>query len=126
MLIYKVIGSSVNFLTTKSSDKCNILHLLVIFVRLSGGNAIQTANLNMEQKISVGDKVTFDSDKIEAFKEDTKSQEKSIRQYRELVLAGINEIGTVQEIGLDLITVIFSDGWVLPLPRKYILVLPPM
>lgn len=74
--------------------------------------------------IKTGDKVTFDTDKVEQFKEETSSPEKAVREYRNLVLAGVDQIGTVKEVGLDLTTVLFADGWELPIPTKYLIVLP--
>jgi hypothetical protein len=78
----------------------------------------------MNKNIKVGDKVTFDTDQVETFKHETSSQDKSVQEYRNLVLAGINEIGTVKEVGLSLTTVSFADGWELPIPTKYLIVLP--
>ena len=74
--------------------------------------------------IKTGDKVTFDTDKVEQFKEETSSPEKAVREYRNLVLAGVDQVGTVKEVGLDLTTVLFADGWELPIPTKYLIVLP--
>lgn len=74
--------------------------------------------------IKVGDKVTFDNDQVELFKEETNSQDKGVQDYRNLVLSGIDETGTVKEIGQALTTVVFNDGWELPIPTKYLLVLP--
>ena len=76
--------------------------------------------------IKTGDKVTFDTDKVEQFKEETSSPEKAVREYRNLVLAGVDQVGTVKEVGLDLTTVLFGDGWELPIPTKYLIVLPPI
>jgi hypothetical protein len=77
-----------------------------------------------KQSIKVGDKVTFDNDKIEIFKAETSSIEKPIQQYQQLVLAGIDQIGTVKELGDNLTTVSYPDGWELPVPTKYLTVLP--
>ena len=74
--------------------------------------------------IKVGDKVTFDTDNIELFKEETSSPDKAVQEYRKLVLAGVDEVGTVKEVGYDLTTVLFADGWELPIPTKYLIVLP--
>ncbi|RZJ99133.1 MAG: hypothetical protein EOO43_27220 [Flavobacterium sp.] len=96
-----------------------------IFVK-SGGNAIQTAqhmNTQTNRKIRVGDKVTFDNDKLEAFKADTNRDNKEIQEYRKLVLAGIDQVGIVKELGVALTTVSYSDGWDLPIPTKYLIIL---
>ena len=74
--------------------------------------------------IKTGDKVTFDTDKVEQFKEETSSPEKAVQEYRNLVLAGVDQVGTVKKVGLDLTTVLFADGWELPIPTKYLIVLP--
>lgn len=74
--------------------------------------------------IKIGDKVTFDSDKVETFKAETDSDNKQIQQYRQLVLAGIDQVGTVKELGVTMTTVSYSDGWELPIPTKYLVVLP--
>ena len=76
-----------------------------------------------QQKIKVGDRVTFDNDKIEIFKAETSSEEKAVKQYRQLVLAGIDQIGIVKELGGNLTTVSYPDGWQLPVPTKYLIVL---
>lgn len=74
--------------------------------------------------INVGDKVMFDNDKIEIFKAETSSDDKAVRQYQQLVLGGIGQVGVVKELGDDLTTVSYPDGWVLPVPTKHLVVLP--
>lgn len=74
--------------------------------------------------IKKGDKVTFDTDSIEQFKEETSSSDKAVQEYRKLVLAGVDQVGTVKEVGYDLTTVLLADGWELPIPTKYLIVLP--
>ena len=65
----------------------------------------------MENKdIKVGDKVTFDTDNIEAFKGDTVSEDKAVQDYRNLVLAGVDQIGTVKEVGFSMATVSYPDA----------------
>jgi len=76
------------------------------------------------QSIKVGDKVTFDNDKIEAFKAETSSQEKAVKQYQQLVLGGVDQVAVVKELGVNLTTVSYPDGWDLPVPTKYLIVLP--
>ena len=80
--------------------------------------------MKTQNAIKVGDKVTFDNDKVEIFKAETSSNEKAIRQYQQLVLSGIDQVGVVRELGGNLITVIYPDGWELPVPSKYLIVLP--
>jgi hypothetical protein len=74
--------------------------------------------------IKIGDKVTFDNDKIEIYKAETSSDNPEIKTYQKLVLGGIDQIGVVKELGLDLTTVSYPDGWDLPVPTKYLVVLP--
>lgn len=74
--------------------------------------------------INVGDKITFDNDKIELFKAETSSDDKAVRQYQQLVLGGIGQIGVVKELSGNLTTVAYPDGWDLPVPTKYLVVLP--
>lgn len=78
----------------------------------------------MHTAIKVGDKVTFDNDKIETFKAETSSSDKNVKQYQELVLGGIDQIGVVSALGGNLTTVSYPDGWDLPVPTKYLIVLP--
>ena len=79
---------------------------------------------SVNQKMKIGDKVTFDNDKIEIFKAETSSNEKAVKQYQQLVLAGIDQVGVVKEFLGNLTTVSYSDGWDLPVPTKYLIVLP--
>lgn len=78
----------------------------------------------MGTEIKVGDEVTFDTDRVEQFKADTESEDKAVQDYRKLVLAGVNQIGTVKEVGFSIVTVSYPDGWELPMPVKYLIVLP--
>jgi len=78
----------------------------------------------VKESIKVGDKVTFDNDQIETFKAETNLDNKEIQQYRKLVLAGIDQVGVVKELGGNLTTVSYPDGWDLPVPTKYLIVLP--
>lgn len=89
---------------------------------ISGDNAIQTAQI-MNKKLNIGDKVTFDSEKIELFKAETSSSEKAVQKYQQLVLGGVNQIGIVKELGGNLTPVAYPDGWDLPVPTKYLVVL---
>lgn len=73
--------------------------------------------------IKIGDKVTFDTDKVEKFKAETLSADKAVQDYRKLVLAGVDQVGIVTEIGYALVTVVYPDGWELPVPVKYLTVL---
>ena len=77
-----------------------------------------------KRTIEVGDKVTFDNDKIEIFKTETSSEDKAVRQYQKLILAGIDQVGIVKELGGNLTTVSYPDGWDLPVPTKYLIILP--
>lgn len=81
-----------------------------------------TTHLN--KTLQVGDRVTFDNDQIEIFKAETSSNDKAVRQYQKLVLGGIDQVGIVKELGGNLTTVSYPDGWDLPVPTKYLIVLP--
>jgi hypothetical protein len=78
----------------------------------------------LNNKIKIGDKVTFDNDQIGIFKAETSSNEKAVRQYQQLVLGGINQVGIVKELNGNLTTVSYPDGWDIPVPTKYLIVLP--
>ena len=80
--------------------------------------------MNIKEPIRVGDKVIFDNDKIEIFKLETSSEEKAVKQYQQLVLGGIDQVGVVKELGGNLTTVSYPDGWDLPVPTKYLIILP--
>lgn len=71
--------------------------------------------------IQVGDKVIFDNDMIEIFKAETSSYERPIRQYQQIVLGGIGQVGVVKEFGENLTTVSYPDGWTVPVPTKYLI-----
>lgn len=76
------------------------------------------------QKIKLGDRVTFENEQIELFKAENDSNDKAVQQYQKLVLGGIDQIGIVKELGGNLTTVSYPDGWDLPVPTKYLVVLP--
>lgn len=109
---------------------CNILNNDNFFSNLQRKRGQRYTNciLNMKsqtkQQIKVGDKVTFDNDQIEVFKAETNLDNKEIQQYRKLVLAGIDQVGIVKEPGAAMTTVSYPDGWELPIPTKYLVVLP--
>lgn len=73
--------------------------------------------------IKVGDRVTFDNDKIKIFKAETSSPEKAVKQYQQLVLGGIDQVGVVKELGGNLTIVSYPDGWDVPVPTKYLIIL---
>lgn len=75
-------------------------------------------------QLKIGDNVTFDTDQIEAFKAETNLENKEIQQYRQLVLAGVNQVGIVKGFQGNLTTVSYPDGWDLPVPTKYLVLLP--
>ena len=81
-----------------------------------------TTQLN--KTLQVGNKVSSDNDQIEISKAETSSTDKMVRQYQQLVLDGIGHVGIVKELSGNLTTVSYPDGWDLPVPTKYIIVLP--
>lgn len=78
----------------------------------------------MINELVIGSKVTFDADRVEEFKKETTSETKEIQRYQKLVLAGVNQVGVVKELGNPLTTVSYPDGWDLPVPTKYLILLP--
>jgi hypothetical protein len=76
------------------------------------------------QAIKIGNRVTFDNDRIEDFMAETEIDKKDIQQYRKLVLAGIDQVGVVKGFIGNLTNVSYPDGWELPVPTKYLVVLP--
>ena len=77
----------------------------------------------MDKQITIGDKVTFDTAQVEIFKHETSGDSREIRQYQELVLAGVNQVGIVKGFNGNLTNVSYPDGWKLPVPTKYLFVL---
>jgi hypothetical protein len=78
----------------------------------------------MKQSLKINDRVTFDTNKLNVFLTETTSVSPEVTEYQKLVLAGVDQVGTVQEINLNMTTVQFNDGWVLPIPTKYLVILP--
>ena len=78
----------------------------------------------VNQRINISDKVTFDSNKIEIFRSETSGDDKAIKQYQQLVLADVEQVGIVKEFIGNLTTGSYPYGWDLPAPTKYIIVLP--
>jgi len=76
------------------------------------------------QAIKIGDRVTFDNDRVADFKAETSMDNKEIQQYQKLVLAGIDQVGVVKGFMGNLTNVSYPDGWELPVPAKYLVVLP--
>lgn len=79
--------------------------------------------IQVKSTIKVGDSVTFDTGKIEVFKTETSGDDKAVKQYQQLVLAGIDQVGLVKSIVGNLTTVSYPDGWDLPVPTKYLVLL---
>jgi len=80
--------------------------------------------MSLSQIIEIGDRVIFDNDKVEIFKAETCGNDKAVKQYQKLILAGVDQVGVVKELGEGLTTVSYPDGWDLPVPTKYLVVLP--
>ena len=78
----------------------------------------------MAANLKIGDKVKFDSEMIETFKEETSNGNPELLKYQEIVIAGINQVGVIKELGEPLTNVSFADGWDIPMPTKYLVVLP--
>ena len=78
----------------------------------------------MQLEIKIGSKVTFDNDKYELFISEMNSDNPAVKEYLHLVMSGINQVGIVEELDVTFATVLFADGWKLPIPKKYLFVLP--
>ncbi|HSC54078.1 MAG TPA: hypothetical protein VLC98_10670 [Phnomibacter sp.] len=78
----------------------------------------------LQTALKTGTKVRFNADKIEIFKTESDIDNREIQQYRKLVLGGIDQAGVVKEPGTSMTTVSYPDGWELPIPTKYLVVLP--
>jgi hypothetical protein len=72
----------------------------------------------------VGDKVVFDMEFVMKFIEETTTDNESLLQYQKLILAGANQIGVIKKLGDPLTTVSYPDGWDLPIPTKYLIIVP--
>ena len=73
--------------------------------------------------LQIGDKVIFDESKIAAFIQETTSTNNAIMDYQHLVLKGVGLVGVILEEGEHLTTVSYADGWLIPLPTKYLLII---
>ena len=71
-------------------------------------------NINTSQPIKAGDNV---------FKAKTNLDNYEIQKYRKRVLAGIDQIGVVREAGVTMTNVAYPDGWELPIPSIFLIVL---
>jgi len=80
----------------------------------------------MTRKLKAGEKVTFDSDRVSEFIKETSGENSEIKKYQQLVLSGVNQIGVVKSEGPgeNLTTISYPDGWDLPVPTKYLILLP--
>jgi hypothetical protein len=74
--------------------------------------------------MKVGDKVFFDVEFLMKFIEETTTEDEALIQYQKLILAGANQIGVVKKLGDPLTTVSYPDGWDLPIPTKYLIIVP--
>jgi len=81
-------------------------------------------NTIRQQTLTPGNIVTFNTDKIDLFKTETRSSDPTIRQYRQLILARINQAGKVVSFAGNMLTVSFPDGLIIPVPVKYFILLP--
>lgn len=77
----------------------------------------------MSNNMQIGDKVQFDINQVETFKQETSGKDKAIQNYQKLVLGGVDQIGTVKGFNGYLTTVSYPDGWDLPVPNIWLLCL---
>lgn len=73
--------------------------------------------------LKIGDVVKFDVTFKEVFIEETTGIDDATTKYQQLVLNGINEVGMVDELLVNMCNVKFSDGWKLPIPNKYLVLI---
>jgi hypothetical protein len=73
--------------------------------------------------LKIGDVVKFDETYKEVFIEETTGIDDATTKYQQLVLNGIKEVGMVDELLGNLCNVKFSDGWKLPIPAKYLILI---
>ena len=73
--------------------------------------------------MEVGDKVIFKPDLVQDFTNDTTNVISEIDQYRKMVLGGINQIGEVKKLESNMVYVSYPDGWEVPIPIKYLVIL---
>lgn len=78
----------------------------------------------MDINLKIGDQVTFNSDNLDAFNTATDIDNIEIQRYRQLVLAGANQIGVVNGFDGKLVTVSYPDGWQIPIAPQYLILLP--
>lgn len=74
----------------------------------------------MKTDINTGDKVTFDSNKIEDFKLKTNSVNLDLIKYQKLVLAGVHLIGIAKGFDKNMVVVSYPDGWEVTIPLTYL------
>ena len=73
--------------------------------------------------LKIGDVVKFDLNFKEVFIDETTGIDDATTKYQQLVLNGINEVGMVDELLGNMCNVKFSDGWKLPIPAKYLILI---
>lgn len=74
-----------------------------------------------------GDKVTLDTDKMKELKRfiDNSTTLRENKHYQEVLSGNVNSIGDVMDVQGDLVIVTFADGYVLPIPKKFLVKLSP-
>lgn len=80
----------------------------------------------MKSDIRIGDKVTFDLNRIEAFTLETNSDNLDLIKYQKIILAGANLIGIAKNFNENMVVVSYQDGWEIPIPLKYLVSLSEM
>jgi hypothetical protein len=71
--------------------------------------------------LRIGDVVQFDITFKEVFIKETTGVDDATTKYQQLVLNGIDEIGVINDFNGNICNVKFSDGWKLPMPTKYLM-----
>ena len=73
--------------------------------------------------LRIGDVVKFDKTFKEVFIKETTGVDDATTKYQQLVLNGIDEIGVIIDFDGNITNVQFSDGWKLPIPTKYLILI---
>ena len=77
-------------------------------------------NFLKEGKFPVGSRVAFRQEMVSAFIKETTGANPDLKKYQKMVLAGIEQTGSVEGMISMLVNVKYPDGWVVPIHPKYL------
>ena len=80
--------------------------------------------LKNELSFSIGAKVAFKGELVNAFIRETTGNDENLMRYQKMVLGGINQVGVVEGFIQNLVNVSYPDGWIVPIHPKYLQALP--